>query len=365
MLATMRIQLSQVSKWEKIGVPPHVLDFVKNGLTLPWGEGGSPSAASEVSKSKTIAPELKPFVTERIRFMVNTGRLEAAREADDVLYVNPFATSALRQGRLLLNLAPLHKHLAPIPKTPGEPPFFSPDGYLRKHMQAQDWLVKIDLQDGYAHFCVSEKSRPYLGMRWEDRCYRHVAIPHGLSWSTFMFGETMRFLVLYVRENITSNVVNFSDDWLMFGRDYESVQRHYVDVQQLFSELGLCVNLAKSSLEPRQQVDFVGHSIVTSDGLQVGPMEAKIAGILANVQAMKILEEVQIREVACLRGQLIAAVRFGAPTELLSTPNFSSAMAVRKELWGELTSITPEIQAELSQVEEILESMLEKAGGQA
>ena len=352
-----RIRPSHFPLWEKIGTPPHILDFIKNGLLLQWA-----SVPPEPMEIKNLVEEdMAPYVSKRIALMESSGRIQRVGKREDLQFVSRFARSPLQtSGMLILNLRALNVFLAAPPKSNCSHPL-AQGGFMREKLGANNWMAKLDLYGGYAHFAIREESQPFLGLQWDGVFYKHIALPHGLPWSTYMFGEVMEFLLRHVQQTISPNTVMFSDDWLIFGEDFSRVQESFSTLLDLFADLGLRVNFAKCSDVPVRSIQFLGYEVSTIGGVQLSPTAAKLTEVLDNVKLILELHEVAIRKVAGVNGQLASAVRYGAPRSLLDIESLKNVTRVPKDIWDESVAVTLPMRADLLSIADTLQALIDRS----
>eukprot|EP00117_Sycon_ciliatum_P023439 scpid76316/ scgid19928/ Putative enzymatic polyprotein; Protease; Reverse transcriptase; Ribonuclease H len=351
----LRIKPKFHEVWRGIGAKLHVMEFIKGGLHLPFGTEGPP-APFEIHN--IVDPQYEDMVQERIEFMIRTHRIIPARDRSKLLGVSRFARSHLPRGQLVLNLRELNKHLARVPNLMSRTLPVGKDGFLKQHLQPNDWMAKMDLRHGYSHFEVHPDSQAYLGLTWAGKYYTHVSLPYGLSWSTYMFNETMDTVLMHIKQTITDKVYAYADDWLVYGSSYDEVSTNFFKIQQLFDSLGLSVNLAKCSAEPTQRMEFVGVNLSTS-GKEVStqPLRTKLVSVLENLQNTMAMDEVPVRVLAVLQGQMRSLVKFGAPEALLEFPVMLAALR-QKSHWGDSAPITRELYAEFEELSFLLETLI-------
>ena len=77
-------------------------------------------------------------------------------------------------------------------------------------------------------------------------------------------------------------ILRYLDDWLVLGSSHEEIVRARDFLLSLCEELCVLVNLAKSSLDPTQTIDYLGMSL-QSTPLRAFPTQARIQKVLSLV----------------------------------------------------------------------------------
>ena len=132
-----------------------------------------------------------------------------------------------------------------------------------------DWMVSLDLQDAYLQVPVHPSSRRYLRFCVRDSVLQFRALCFGLSTAPLVFTRVMA-PVSAIMHRYGFRILRFLDEWLVLGslraRDF---------ILSLCQELGVRVNLSKSSLDPAQTLDYLGMRLLTCP-LKVFPTPKRV-----------------------------------------------------------------------------------------
>ena len=122
-------------------------------------------------------------------------------------------------------------------------------------LRSGDWLISLDLQDAYLQVPVHPQSRRFL----------HVMAP---------VSSTMHRSVY--------RILRYLDDWLVLGSSQLEITRARDFLLRLCSDLGIQINLSKSSLQSTQRLDYLGMTLESAP-LRAFPTQARIQKVLCLV----------------------------------------------------------------------------------
>ena len=143
-----------------------------------------------------------------------------------------------------------------------------------------DWMISLDLQDAYLQVPVHPDSRRYLRFCIGPRTFQFRALCFGLSSAPQVFTRVMAPISsLMYRQGF--RILRYLDDWLVLGSSREEIVRAGDFLLSLCDQLGVLVNLDKSSLNPSQTIDYLGMSLHTS--LRAFPIQTRIQKVLSLV----------------------------------------------------------------------------------
>ena len=120
-----------------------------------------------------------------------------------------------------------------------------------------NWLISLDLQDAYLQVPVHPQSRRFLRFCLGSQVYKFRVLCFGLSSAPLVFTRVMA-LVSSVMHRSGFRILRYLDDWLVLGSSQLEITRARDFLLSLCSDLGIQVNLSKSSLHPSQRLDYLG-----------------------------------------------------------------------------------------------------------
>ena len=120
-----------------------------------------------------------------------------------------------------------------------------------------DWMVFLDLQDAYLQVPVHPSFRHYLRFCVGDSILQFWALCFGLSTAPQVFTRVMA-PISSIMHRYGFRILRYMDDWLVLGSSFREIVRATDFLLWLCQELGVRVNLGKSSLTPSQTLDYLG-----------------------------------------------------------------------------------------------------------
>ena len=141
-------------------------------------------------------------------------------------------------------------------------------------LRSGDWMVSLDLQDACLQVPVHPQSRRYLRFCLGDQVYQFRILCFGLSSAPQVFTRVMA-PVSSVMHHSGFRILRYLDDWLILGSSLQEITRARDFLLTLCAELGIQVNLPKSSLTPSQRLDYLGMTLQSSP-LRAFPAQARV-----------------------------------------------------------------------------------------
>ena len=143
-------------------------------------------------------------------------------------------------------------------------------------------MISIGLQVAYLQVPVHQESRRYLHFCIDERTFQFRVLCFGLSSAPQVFTRVMA-PVSSIMHRFGFRILRYMDDWLVLGSSLQEIKQARDFLLGLCSELGVQVNLAKSSLTPSQVFDYLGMTLHSSP-LRAFPTPARVAKVLSLVE---------------------------------------------------------------------------------
>ena len=150
-----------------------------------------------------------------------------------------------------------------------------------------DWMISLDLQDAYLQVPVHPESRRFLHFFLGDTTYQFRVLCFGLSSTPQVFTRVMA-PVSSIMHRFGFRILHYLDDWFVLGSSLPEIEQARDFFLTLYSELGIQVNLYKSSLTPSQRQDYLGMTLQSSP-LRALPTEAWVQKVLSLVDEFSSL----------------------------------------------------------------------------
>ena len=152
--------------------------------------------------------------------------------------------------RPMVNLKPLNEHIISR--------HFKMESVrtAKSLLQREDWLVKLDLKDAYLT-PMHQEHQKFLKFRWHNQSWQFKVLPFGLSSAPYTFTKLMKLVVSLLR-SLSIRMILYLDDMLIMTETPEEVSKHLATALDLLVGLGFVINIPKSSLTPKQRLEFLG-----------------------------------------------------------------------------------------------------------
>ena len=126
-----------------------------------------------------------------------------------------------------------------------------------RSVRRNDWMVSIDLKDAYLQIPIHPKSRRFLRFTAGGRTWQFRVLFYGLSTTPQVFTRVMAPVSGFLHQ-LGIRMLRYLDDWLILVLSQEEACWARDQVLSLCQELGIVVNLEKSTLTPSQQITYLG-----------------------------------------------------------------------------------------------------------
>ena len=153
----------------------------------------------------------------------------------------------------------------------------TPQSALRSIRQG-DWMISLDLQDAYLQVPIHPESRRYLRFTMGGVPYQFRVLCFGLTTAPQVFTRLMA-PISAILHRYGIRMLRYLDDWLILTESRTTCIRARDRLLHLCEELGLQVNLRKSSLVPSQDMTYLGMQIL-SVRFVAKPTETRVVNLL-------------------------------------------------------------------------------------
>ena len=154
-------------------------------------------------------------------------------------------------SRLILDVSSLNKHLI-IPHFK-----MTNHNYLKKVLQTPGWLATLDLSDAYLHVPIRKNLHKFLALTCWNMLFLFRALPFGLAPAPWLFTLLMDQALDVLRgEGIQT--LSYIDDIILWNSDKAILEQQVQRTKNFLRELGLSINLQKSSPSPVSSLVWVG-----------------------------------------------------------------------------------------------------------
>jgi len=238
--------------WETKTSNPVVHDWLRDGIRLPFSS--VPPNFHNVNRKFTLKERC--FIRQEIKSLLQSGCIVKCDTKPHCVSGLSVVPKKSNQLRLILDLRNVNAHC-------NAPKFtYSDINSVVEIVRPEDRLVTLDIKSGFHHLKIHKDFTTYLGFQFENVFYKFVVLVFGLNASPYFFHKTLRPVVEHLADKNIRCVV-YVDDFLISAASEKILEdRDYV--LSLLGELGWCLNLEKSSLNPETQKQFIGFIIDTT-----------------------------------------------------------------------------------------------------
>ena len=127
-------------------------------------------------------------------------------------------------------------------------------------IRSGDWMISLDLQDAYLQVLVHHDSRRYLRFVVAGKSYQFRVLCFGLTTAPQVFTRIMA-PVSAILHRYGVRMLRYLDDWLILASTELACLQSRDRLLSICTELGIQVNLTKSSLVPTQSLVYLGMEI--------------------------------------------------------------------------------------------------------
>ena len=253
-----------------------VVEVLQKGLVIPFtqrpplSDRPLPMPAYEPNSTKG-----KALATE-VQLLIHKGAIELAPQSPGFysrLFVVQKDSGAWRP---IIDLSTLNGYIANS-KFHME----TPQTVLRA-VRSGDWMISVDLQDAYFQVPIHPDSRKYLRFVFRGVSYQFKVLCFGLTIAPQVFTRLMA-PVSSILHRYGIRMLRYLDDWLVLADSRTTCLEARDKLLQVCEELGLQINLRKSSLIPSQQVTYLG-MVIDSESFIARPSESRICNLLRQIR---------------------------------------------------------------------------------
>ncbi len=328
--------LTNLSKWREIGASETVINWIANGVLLPFSSTGPPPSF-EFSNRKLNKEQVR-FVDCELKKLVNSGVIKKCVQKPHISPINVVPKKGINKWRLIIDLRVLNSFITP-PKFTNEK-----ISVISSIVFQGDLLVTLDLKDGFYHVPVAHEHQKFLGFSWKKQYYCFTKLPFGLNASPYFFSKTLRPVLSYARAQGLRAAL-FVDDWFLAAAPND-IENHKTFLISILEDLGWTINYTKSSLTPESSKTWIGYVISTESSnpkLCIPPN--RVHKLKRDIQRALRKNALQAKALARIAGQCVAMGEVILPTKLLLR-NVYRVLATKRS-WNDMVIITESAKQDL------------------
>ncbi len=174
------------------------------------------------------------------------------------------------------------------------------------------FMTTIDIKSAYYAVKIHPEHHKYLKFTHRNIMYQFVCLPNGLSSGPRVFTKIMKPVLASLRL-LRIILAIYIDDLINMHKSKKVCAIYTNKIIDLLTQLGFTINMAKSSLEPSNIVEFLGFVINSSNMTIQLTNKKKLAISVLTKETLK-KDKVTIRQVSKLLGKFTSSclgVKFG------------------------------------------------------
>ena len=298
---------NHLDAWIEIGAPPVVLNWIREGVKIPFVE----KPTNFCIPNRKFSFEQGVFIATKIKSLLDAGAIEKCSPQQPPKCVSPLNCVPKKGGKLRL-ISDLRKinNLCTVPKF-----CYEDVQVVTQIVQTDDQMITLDLKNGFHHIPIVKEDREYLGFYFRGNYYKWAVLPFGLKISPYVFCKTVRQVIKHLR-TLDLRLVAYMDDFFLTSTK-EKINSHKTVLLKTLRNLGLTVNWEKSSLDPEMTKEFIGYKVCTAGIPTLKIPNARIKKLKKTIIRVLNLVGVRARVLARIAGQCIAMAKAILPGKLL------------------------------------------------
>lgn len=327
---------SHLSAWHKIDSPVHVIDWIQHGIQIPFVSQPKPF----VLQNRLCNSKESAFIDAEVSRLLLLDCVEEVNQQP--LFLNPIKCVPKKNNklRLITDLRVLNSH-CDVASYKNED-----IRTVAEFVQPDDYMISVDLKDGFLHVPVSEEHRQYLSFQWNGHYYQWKVLPFGLCCSPYYFCKTLRPIVAFLRTWGIRLTVYVDDFYLCAQR--KNIVSHRDMLLETLTDLGLRVNADKSHLQPTQTIEHIGYNVssVSDSGRPVISVVARrLQTLRHDVRRLLNKGQCTARGLARITGQCVSMAWAITPGKLLLRASYR--LLSTRTGWESTLQVTTEVREEL------------------
>ena len=242
--------------WQARGVDSWVVEALRVGYRIPFDR---PPPLSECPVS---LPAYSPHsirgvaLNQELQNLLRKGAVEPAPQSPGFYSRLFLVKKASGSWRPIIDLSTLNHYV-----TSSRFHMETPRSVLNS-IRPGDWMISLDLQDAYLQVPVHHDSRRFLRFVLDGKPFQFRVLCFGLTTAPQVFTRIMA-PVSAILHKYGVRMLRYLDDWLILASSEIACLQSRDRLLAVCTELGIQVNLTKSSLIPSQSIVYLGMEILS------------------------------------------------------------------------------------------------------
>ena len=242
--------------WQARGVDSWVLEALRVGYRIPFDR---PPPLSECPIS---LPAYSPHsirevaLNQELQNLLRKGAVEPAPQSPGFYSRLFLVKKASGSWRPIIDLSTLNHYV-----TSSRFHMETPRSVLNS-IRPGDWMISLDLQDAYLQVPVHHDSRRFLRFVVDGKPLQFRVLCFGLTTAPQVFTRIMAPVSAILHRHGV-RMLRYLDEWLILASSEIACLQSRDRLLTVCTELGIQVNLTKSSLVPSQSIVYLGMEILS------------------------------------------------------------------------------------------------------
>ena len=242
--------------WQARGVDSWVVEALRVGYRIPFDR---PPPLSECPIS---LPAYSPHsirgvaLNQELQNLLRKGAVEPAPQSPGFYSRLFLVKKASGSWRPIIDLSTLNHYV-----TSSRFHMETPRSVLNS-IRPGDWMISLDLQDAYLQVPVHHDSRRFLRFVVDGKPFQFRVLCFGLTTAPQVFTRIMAPVSAILHRHGV-RMLRYLDDWLILASSEIACLQSRDRLLTVCTELGIQVNLTKSSLVPSQSIVYLGMEILS------------------------------------------------------------------------------------------------------
>lgn len=283
----MRVR-SCKTRWEQLGASRQLLEWIEEGVPVVWNREAKRRlqrqglSCDQGRSLDQLTPDEAQFLNAEVERLLAIGAWEEC-PASAVCWVSRVFLVPKKGSKRYRLVIDLREFNATQTEASCEVETLR---QLRAQLRPKDYMVAIDLTDGYFHLSIRESDRKYFGFRIGSRMFRMVAVPFGWNHAPRLFTTLMHPVVQEMRspgsgaQRLSSSrlpkkarrrrgarMLVYMDDFLLMAKTKKETAQLRDKFAELAEQLGLDLQREKCVWEPTRRLVHLGLVVDSEKGL--------------------------------------------------------------------------------------------------
>ena len=227
------------------------MEVLREGYAIPFRMPPPLSPTPIILDSYSPQSVKRRALAEEIQALCRKGAMEPAPPTRGFFSRMVVVTKAMGGWRPIIDLSTLNLS---VDRTSFQ---METSQTVLRAVRRNDWMVSIDLKDAYLQISIHPASCKFLRFTAGGKTWQFRVLCFGLPTAPQVFAHVMALVTGFLHQ-LGIRMLRCLDNWLILASSQEEACWARDKVLSLCQELGIVVNLNKSTLTPSQTIVYLG-----------------------------------------------------------------------------------------------------------